>query len=106
MKSPYECPHRGQGISALALLERQAIFTSTGQNDSGMFETNLHDERYLPFENSGIVSEWQLELPADVRQFDYDTISDVILHVRYTAHDARSPGRKLSVLKQGGSGNH
>jgi Tc toxin complex TcA C-terminal TcB-binding domain len=26
-----------------------------------------------------------LELPADVRQFDYDTISDVILHMRYTA---------------------
>jgi len=49
-----------------------------GQNDSGLFETNLRDERYLPFENSGVVSEWQLELPAnpskkDPRQFDYDT---------------------------------
>jgi hypothetical protein len=63
----------------------QSIVTSSGQNDSGLFETNLRDERYLPFEGSGAVSEWQLELPADVRQFDYDTISDVILHVRYTA---------------------
>jgi len=63
----------------------QSIVTSSGQNDSGLFETNLRDERYLPFENSGAVSEWQLELPADVRQFDYDTISDVILHLRYTA---------------------
>src|SRR5262249_25998408 len=55
----------------------QAIVTSTGQNDSGLFETNLRDERYLPFEGSGCVSEWQLELPADPskhdpRQFDYD----------------------------------
>ena len=65
----------------------QSIVTSSAQNDSGLFETNLHDERYLPFENSGVVSEWQLELPADVRQFDYDTISDVILHLRYTARD-------------------
>jgi hypothetical protein len=63
----------------------QSIVTSSGQNDSGMFETNLRDERYLPFEGSGVISEWQLELPADVRQFDYDTISDVILHLRYTA---------------------
>ena len=68
----------------------QSIVTSTGQNDSGMFETNLRDERYLPFENSGVVSEWQLQLPAnpakaDPQQFDYDTISDVIIHLRYTA---------------------
>ncbi|MCK5014072.1 MAG: insecticidal toxin protein [Candidatus Omnitrophica bacterium] len=65
----------------------QSIVTSSAQNDSGLFETNLRDERYLPFENSGVVSEWQLELPADVRQFDYDTISDVILHLRYTARE-------------------
>jgi len=32
-----------------------------------------------------VISEWQLELPGEVRQFDYDTISDVILHLRYTA---------------------
>jgi hypothetical protein len=70
----------------------QSIVTSTSQNDSGLFETNLHDERYLPFEGSGVVSEWQLVLPAnpsegDPRQFDYDTISDVILHLRYTARE-------------------
>jgi hypothetical protein len=63
----------------------QSIVTSTGQNDSGLFETNLRDERYLPFEGSGVISEWLLELP-DVRQFDYDTaIADVVLHIRYTA---------------------
>lgn len=70
----------------------QSIVTSSGQNDSGLFETNLRDERYLPFENSGVISEWQLQLPAnpskgDPVQFDYDTISDVILHFRYTARE-------------------
>ena len=65
----------------------QPIVTSTGQNDSGLFETNLRDERFLPFELSGVISKWQLELPAKVRQFDYDTISDVILHIRYTARE-------------------
>jgi hypothetical protein len=72
-----------------------AIVTSSGQNDGGLFETNLRDERYLPFENSGVISEWQLELPADPskgepQQFDYNTISDVILHIRYTAREGGS----------------
>lgn len=40
-----------------------------------------------------MVSEWQLQLPAnpsnnDPLQFDYNTISDVILHIRYTAREA------------------
>jgi hypothetical protein len=53
-----------------------------------LFETNLRDERYLPFEGAGAIeSVWRLELPARIRQFDYDTISDVILHIRYTARD-------------------
>ncbi|MBV6467741.1 MAG: hypothetical protein PGMFKBFP_03111 [Anaerolineales bacterium] len=70
----------------------QSIVTSSAQNDSGLFETNLRDERYLPFENSGVISEWQLELPAnpskkEPAQFDYNTISDIILHLRYTARE-------------------
>lgn len=65
----------------------QAIVTSSGQMDSGLFETNLRDERYLPFELSGVVSQLRLDLPTDVRQFDFDTISDVILHARYTARE-------------------
>lgn len=66
-----------------------AIATSNGQNDSGMFELNFRDERYLPFEGAGAISTWQLELVADrsLRQFDYDTISDVILHLRYSARE-------------------
>jgi hypothetical protein len=77
----------------------QSVVTSSAQNDSGLFETNLRDERYLPFENSGVISEWQLELPANPSnnepcQFDYGTISDVILHLRYTAREGGGLLRK------------
>ena len=65
----------------------QSISTSSGQNDSGLFELNFRDERYLPFEGAGAISRWQLEMPDQFRQFDYDAISDVILHVRYTARE-------------------
>ena len=66
----------------------QSIVTSSAQSDSGLFETNLHDDRYLPFEALGVAgSQWQLTLPADVRQFDFDTITDAVIHVRYTARE-------------------
>jgi hypothetical protein len=65
----------------------QSIATSHANNDSGLFELNFRDERYLPFEGAGAISSWRLELPDEFRQFNYDTISDVILHMNYTARD-------------------
>lgn len=76
-----------------------SIATSSGQNDSGVFELNFNDPRYLPFEYAGAISEWSVELFSDntdgaedfgkaLRQFDYDTIADAILHVTYTAREA------------------
>lgn len=66
----------------------QSIVTSSGMNDSGMFEVNLRDERFLPFEGHGAISEWKLELmQKDLQPFDRNSISDVILHMRYTARD-------------------
>lgn len=66
----------------------QSVVTSTAQNDSGLFETNLRDDRYLPFEGAGAISTWRIELPGDIRTFDYESIADVVLHLRYTAREA------------------
>jgi len=69
----------------------QTVAISVGQDDTGLFEPNLRDERYLPFEGRGVAdSSWRLELPATVRSFDYETISDVILTIRYTAREGGS----------------
>jgi hypothetical protein len=65
----------------------RSIITSTAQGDAGVFEMNFRDDRYLPFEGAGAVSEWKLELPSNFRPFDYQTISDVILSISYTAED-------------------
>ena len=65
----------------------EAIATSSGQNDSGMFELNFHDERYLPFEFAGAVSRWRVELPHETNYFDFDSLSDVVLHLNYTARE-------------------
>lgn len=64
-----------------------SIAVSSLEDESGVFELNFHDERYLPFEGAGAISKWRLELPADFRQFDYDTITDVVMRLRYTSVD-------------------
>jgi hypothetical protein len=68
-----------------------SIATSHAQNDSGLFELNFNDERFLPFEGAGAVSQWTIDLPPPQNQFDFTTISDVILHVRYSAEQGGAP---------------
>ncbi len=76
-----------------------SIATSTAQNDAGMFEFNFKDERYLPFEGAGAISDWQIELSTEkeLRQFDYSTISDMILHLKFTARESGGLFKKNTV---------
>ncbi|CAA9890522.1 conserved hypothetical protein [Candidatus Methylobacter favarea] len=72
----------------------KAVAVSSAQNDSGMFELNFKDKRYLPFEGAGVISKWHLELPS-IRQYNYQTISDAIIHLKYTANEG---GERLKSL--------
>jgi Tc toxin complex TcA C-terminal TcB-binding domain len=76
-----------------------AIATSSGQNDSGLFELALKDERFLPFEGAGAVSRWSIELVKDeaLRAFDYDSIADIVLHMRYTSREEGGAFKAASV---------
>ena len=65
----------------------EAIATSSGQNDSGLFELSFSDPRYLPFEFKGAVSRWRIELPPENNYFDLDTLTDTIMHLNYTARE-------------------
>lgn len=66
----------------------QQIAVSQGINDSGMFVLNFGDERYLPFEGTGAVSDWQLKFPnftSAQQQAVLQSLNDVIIQVHYTA---------------------
>lgn len=66
----------------------QGVITSRAVEDAGLFGVSLEDQRYLPFEGHGVAhSRWRIELPDELRAFDYTTISDAILHLRYTARE-------------------
>jgi hypothetical protein len=86
---------------AVPLRHTVAIATSKAQNDAGVFEFSFRDERYMPFEGAGAISSWILSLPKTLRVFDYSTISDVVMHLDYTAqHDVGLEERWDSVAQE------
>lgn len=76
----------------------ESIATSSGQSDSGLFQLNFQDERYLPFEGAGAVSTWRLQIGKVFPQFDHETISDVVIHLNYTARNG-GEGFRSQVAK-------
>jgi len=97
------------------LIERNGAVTemvaSSGRDDAGVFDA-AGDNRVLPFELAGAISTWSLSLPGQgpdgLRVFDYDTISDVVLHLRFSArHDAglaAEARQRLERLRAGTNG--
>ena len=66
----------------------RSVALSAGESDSGVFETSRQDGRYLPFEGKGAAnSHWHLSLPMPLRRFDYRSLTDVVLELRYTARE-------------------
>ncbi|MGE8356563.1 MAG: hypothetical protein ACN6N0_09250, partial [Microvirgula sp.] len=68
----------------------QQIVLSTGLNDAGQFVLDMHDQRYLPFEGTGAVSNWRLTFPHASSTDQTNLISsltDIIVQLRYTAKD-------------------
>ncbi|KAM0207554.1 hypothetical protein ACHAPA_000324 [Fusarium lateritium] len=72
-----------------------SVALSTGQLDAGEFELNFAGEEYQPFEGVEAISTWELRLPKTYTQFDYKTISDVIIHLRYTAKNGEDTLRSV-----------
>lgn len=65
----------------------EAVTTSEGQQDTGLFQLDLRDPRYLPFEYQGAVCRMRIELPHANNHFDMDSLSDLVVHMRYTARE-------------------
>ncbi len=65
----------------------QQIALSRGLDDRGMFVLDFRDDRYLPFEGTGAISDWTLKLRKAANPFDFNTLTDVIINVQYTALD-------------------
>ena len=66
-------------------------------NDSGLFQLDFNDQRYLPFEYMGAVSRWRIELPPENNYFDLDTLTDVVIRLDYTAREGGELLRQAAI---------
>lgn len=75
-----ENTHLAKGCSALAI--------SRGMNDSGQFQLDFNDGKYLPFEGIDISDKGTLVLrfpnATGKQKLLLQSLSDIILHIRYT----------------------
>jgi Tc toxin complex TcA C-terminal TcB-binding domain len=76
----------------------ESVAITAPNNGTGLFEVRLDDPILLPFEGSGVESIWTLEMPKGANRFDYNTLVDVLLTVRYTALD--DPDYRDKVVKK------
>ena len=85
---------------------QQVMTVSRWEEDNGMFVTDwVFDNRYFPFEGTGAVSSWSLELgtkrngnQVDMTELLSASGSDIIMSVKYTA-DMDSGSFKDEVVK-------
>jgi hypothetical protein len=82
---------------------QQVAVSRVNERDDGMFNLDfVFDNRYFPFEGTGVVSSWRLEIPkasnpdlvigsGSASTLD---IQDVLIHIRYTAKSDRGSFKK------------
>ena len=77
----------------------QSVAISTAVNDSGMFQLNFDDPRFLPFEGTGVDSTWQLQFSELMPQAIFDSINDIIMEVRYTSEQGSVQSEVVTAIK-------
>jgi len=78
-------------------LAEQSIAISRGRDDSGVFSLDFTGDKYLPFEGTGVVSNWELAIPPANNRLDLSQLTDVVITLRYTALDGGKQFRDETV---------
>ncbi len=55
------------------------------EKNNGLFELRFDSERYLPFEGTGAVSTWRLELKGKKGSYNLNNLLEVSINLKYTA---------------------
>jgi Tc toxin complex TcA C-terminal TcB-binding domain/Concanavalin A-like lectin/glucanases superfamily/FHA domain len=76
----------------------ETIVLTSPASASGVFQVDLTPELLLPFEGCGLDLPFELELPAAINNFDYQTIADVQVSIDYTA--LYDPDYAAQVIRQ------
>jgi len=69
--------------------EPMSVALSSPSNATGLFvDLEATPEMLLPFEDSGVDTNWELRMPRAANQFDFRTIAGVLITIDYTALDS------------------
>lgn len=79
----------------------QSVIMSQGPSDPEMLIINSNDSRYLPFEGSGAISTWQLDMPKDSNAMDLARIKDIKIHLYYTAYEGIGTFKQAVIEARG-----
>ena len=74
--------------------EAQKVILSHPVRDTGLFEPYAEGPHYKPFEGTGAVSSWKLELNPERDAAILKSVTDIIVHLRYTAKAGNSAFRE------------
>jgi peptidoglycan hydrolase-like protein with peptidoglycan-binding domain len=76
--------------SVVVRRDPQIIALSSPSNATGVFDLTAQPTMLLPFEDLGVDTSWEFIMPRASNQFDFSTISDVLLSIDYTALDSQN----------------
>jgi hypothetical protein len=80
----------------------ESVALTSPMNAGGVFEILQSDSMLLPFEDTGVDTNWEFRLERVSNFFDYQTIFDVLITIDYTA--LYSSDYRRQVIQQLGTG--
>ncbi len=65
--------------------DSEVVALTSPMNATGVFEMDVQSDMLLPFEAMGVDTSWEFQMPRAANPFDFDSISDVLVTIEYTA---------------------
>lgn len=79
----------GYTFSAITVRrDPESVALTSPHNATGLFELTSENDMLLPFEGNGVDTLWEFRMPKSSNHFNYQTITDVLLTIEYTALDS------------------
>jgi receptor-binding and translocation channel-forming TcA subunit of Tc toxin/ABC toxin-like protein len=94
------------GVFQTILIRRapESIVLTSPRDATGLFELEQQSDKLLPFENLGVDTTWEFQMPRASNPFDFRTVADVVVTIDYSALD--SDDYRQRVIREMDGGVH
>ncbi|MDQ1645885.1 MAG: hypothetical protein QOJ50_2069, partial [Cryptosporangiaceae bacterium] len=81
----------------------ESVALTSPTSASGVFDLDTQPDLRLPFEQMGVATTWELQLPQAANPFDYSALADVMLTIEYTALESYEYRRQVVASLNAGT---